>query len=211
MSVVMLSLVKGTLTKCCSLLKYRYKELEHYHQLFQMCQMPNIWHIWHTNHKNYPSSAPPNLKKFETRLQYRLKYETVRIQMPFPENNFLFDIFSLLSIFNSMFSLSSHCFLSPSTSLTLSVLVALSVLALSPSPISPRRFRHRWSCHADLATPRDRDRPARHWSRSALRRRGTPVWRTRWPEVKLPSATMTEAVWDLGLFDLVDGMRFVEY
>ena len=138
-------------------------------------------------------------------LQYRLKYETVRIQMPFQENDFLFNIFSLLSIFNSMFSLSSHCFLSPSTSL------ALSVLALSPSPISPRRSRHRWSRHADLATPRDRDRSARHWSRPALRRRGTPVWRTRWPEVKLPSATATEAVWNVGLFDLVDGMRFVEF
>ena len=91
--------------------------------------------------------------------------------MPFPENNFLFDIFSLLSIFNSMFSLSSHCFLSPSTSLTLSVLVALSVLAclsvyisrslcsgplaianlttpISPSLISPRR-----SCHAERQRP----------------------------------------------------------
>ena len=104
-------------------------------------------------------------------LQYRLKYETVRIQMPFQENDFLFNIFSLLSIFNSMFSLSSHCFLSPSTSLALSVLVALSILAclfvyisrslcsgplaiadlttpISPSLISPRR-----SCHTKRQRP----------------------------------------------------------
>ena len=39
-------------------------------------------------------------------LQYRLKYETVRTQMPFQNNNFLFNLFSLLSIFNSTFSLS---------------------------------------------------------------------------------------------------------
>ena len=39
-------------------------------------------------------------------LQYRLKYEMVWTQMPFQNNNFLFNIFSLLSIFNSTFSLS---------------------------------------------------------------------------------------------------------
>ena len=104
-------------------------------------------------------------------LQYRLKYETVRTQMPCPENNFLFNIFSLLSIFNSMFSLSSHCFLSPSTSLALFVLVALFFLGclsvyisrslcsgplaiadlttpISSSLISPRR-----SCHAERQRP----------------------------------------------------------
>ena len=118
-----------------------------------MCQLPNIWYIWHTNHKNHPSLALPNLKKFETQLQYCLKYETVRTQMPFPKNNFLFNIFSLLSIFNSMFSLSCHCFLSLSTSLALSVLVAPSVLAtpISPSLISPRRETET----AQLATDHD--------------------------------------------------------
>ena len=29
--------------------------------------------------------------------------------------------------------------------------------------------------------------------------------------MKLPLAMATEAVWDVGLFDLVDGMRFVEF
>ena len=45
-------------------------------------------------------------------LQYRLKYETVRTQMPFQNISFLFNIFSLLSIFNSTFSLSNLCSLS---------------------------------------------------------------------------------------------------
>ena len=56
-----------------------YSCLEHYHHLSQMCQMPNIWH---TNHKNHPSSTLPNLKKFETWLQYHLKYEMVRTSIP---------------------------------------------------------------------------------------------------------------------------------
>ena len=34
------------------------------------------------NTKNQPSSAVPNLKKFDTYLQYHLKYETVWTSMP---------------------------------------------------------------------------------------------------------------------------------
>ena len=47
--------------------------------------------------------------------------------MPFQNNNFLFTIFSLLSIFNSTFSLSSHCFLS------LQPMFSLSFFFKSPS------------------------------------------------------------------------------
>ena len=115
-----------------------------------MCQMPNIWHIWHINHKNRPSSALPNLKKFETRLQYRLKYETVRTQMPFPKNNFLFNIFSLLSIFYSTFSLSSHWFVSLQPRFSLSFFFRSPSLTLKSTvhwPHRSSRHPHRSSCH----------------------------------------------------------------
>ena len=49
-------------------------------------------------------------------LQYRLKYEAVQTQMPNWNINFLFNIFSFLSIFNSTFSLSNPCSLSLSFS-----------------------------------------------------------------------------------------------
>ena len=152
-------------------------------------------------------------------LQYRLKYETVRTQMPFPENNFLFNIFSLLSIFNSMFSLSSHCFLSPSTSLGLSVLVALSVLACFSVYIS-RSLCSGPLAIADLTTLIS---PCRSCHAERQKSPGSPLITTRFAtkrnsSVKDMVAGSETSISDgdggglgCGLFDLVDGMRFVEF
>ena len=68
---------------------------------------------------------------------YRLKYETVWTQMPFQNNNFLFNIFSLLSIFNSTFSLSSHCFLSLQPMISLSFFFRSPSLTLKSTAIKP--------------------------------------------------------------------------
>ena len=108
----------------------------------------------------------------------------------------------------TLFGLFNSFFLSPPIrciSRSLFVYISRSLcLAFLPrplaSPISPRRSRHRRSCHAE------RQRPPRlatdHWP--TLRRRGTPVWRNGGQKWKLPSATATEAVWDVGFFDLMD-------
>ena len=78
----------------------------------------------------------------------------------------------LIRFFSLLLSDASLTF-SPSTSLALFVWH-------SRHAFSPLRSRHCWSFHAE------RQRPPKlttdHWP--TLRRRGTPVWRTRWPEVK---------------------------
>ena len=84
----------------------RFTFLEHPHQIWQMCQMPNIWHICHIKHKNEALSNVPNSKNYTTSLQYRLKYETVRIDFA-KKINVLYSLFSLLS-FHFFFSLLSH-------------------------------------------------------------------------------------------------------
>ena len=70
-------------------------------------------------------------------LVYRLKYETVWTQMPFQNNNFLFNIFCLLSIFNSTFPLSSHCFLSLQPMISLSFFFKSPSLTLKSTAIKP--------------------------------------------------------------------------
>ena len=89
-------------------------------------------------------------------LQYRLKYETVRTQMPFQNNNFLFNIFSLLSIFNSTFSLSSHYFLSLQPMFSLSFFfffrspsLTLKSTAIKP-PITDQVVSSFYICHHSM-------------------------------------------------------------
>ena len=73
-------------------------------------------------------------------------------------------------------------------------------------------FRHFELAIADLFMSRDRDCPGSPLitdllcDEEELQCEGHSG--RKW---KLPSATATEAVWDVGLFDLVDGMRFVEF
>ena len=88
--------------------------------------MPNIWHIWHTNHKNHPSSALPNLKKFETRLQYRHQCQT------------------LFGLFNSFF-------LSPPIRCISRSFCLAFLPRLLTNPISPRRETETaQACHWSL-------------------------------------------------------------
>ena len=107
-----------------------------------------------------------NVLKLSNMLQYRLKYETVRTQMPNQNTNFLFNLFSLLSIFNSMFSLSSHRFVSLQTMFSLSFFFRSPSLTLKSTVRRPHwlsccphwsSHRHRFSFEdsivADLKTP----------------------------------------------------------
>jgi len=104
-------------------------------------------------------------------------------------------------------------------SLCLHLSLSLSSILATPSrhtdlttPISPRWSRHRQSLPADLATSRDRDHPGSPLITDPLydeeelqcEGHGGRKW-------KLPLVMAMEAVWDVGLFDLVDGMRFVEF
>ena len=66
------ALPKRTLTKYT----HKITSLEHSHQVCQILAFGT------PNTKNQPSLAVPNLKKIDTYLQYRLKYETVRTSMP---------------------------------------------------------------------------------------------------------------------------------
>ena len=81
--------------------------LEHLQQMWQM-QMSNIWHICHTKHKKRGLSDVSNPKNYTTRLQYCLKYETIRTNVA----NFFIVFYSLLSPLSSFFffSLLSHRF-----------------------------------------------------------------------------------------------------
>ena len=61
-----------------------------------MYQMPNIWNICHTKHKNEVLLDVPNLKNYDTLLQYYLKYETVQTTIAKWDNIILL-CFSLFS------------------------------------------------------------------------------------------------------------------
>ena len=123
--------------------------------------MPNIWHLAHQTllfklHEvcymfyNFRTcySTVSNMRQYGHKCHFQkiVFYSTFSLSSQYLIQCFL----SLLTVFSLHLHLSpSLCWsfslfwhVSPSTSL------ALSVLALSPSPISPRRFRH-----ADLATP----------------------------------------------------------
>ena len=95
-----------------------------------------------------------------------------------------------------------------SLSLRLNLSLSLHLhLSLFLSGILATPSRHRRSHHAEIQwLPR---LATDHWP--TLRQRGTLVWRNGGRKWKLPSTTATKAVWDVGLFDLVDGMRFVEF
>ena len=80
-------------------------------------------------------------------LQYRLKYEMVRTQMPFQNNNFLFNLFSLSSQYLI------QCFLSLLTVFSLSNPCSLSLSSLDHPP-SPSNQRYN-----ELI-----DQAANHWS-----------------------------------------------
>ena len=115
---------------------------------------------------------------------------------------------TLFGLFNSFFlsppircishSLSVYISRSLSLSLRLHLSLSLSCILATPSRQSDLVI-------ADLATPRDRDRPGSPLITDPLcdekelqcEGHGGRKW-------KLPSATATEAVWDVGLFDLVD-------
>ena len=86
-------------------------------------------------------------------LQYRLKYESVRTQLPFQNNNFLFNLFSLLSIFNSTFSLSLTHVLS--LFLLQITLPHPQINGTAASPINgmPSFYVSVWHSHRLLATP----------------------------------------------------------
>ena len=111
---------------------------------------------------------------------------------------------TLFGLFNSFFlsppiRCSSHS-LSVLISHSLSVYISRSFcLAFSPHPLAIL-ISHRRSHHSEIQWP---PRLATdHWP--TLRGRGTPVWRNGGRKWKLPSTTATKAVWDVGLFDLVD-------
>ena len=133
-------------------------------------------------------------------LQYRLKYEMVRTQMPNQNINFLFNLFSLLSIFNSTFSLSSHWFVSlqpcslsfffRSPSLILKSTVRRphrsshrSSIKLPPSPIKPPpslliwRLHHRRSENAIVTSLKP---PLPPQSEVAMSPRSEPISATAW-------------------------------
>ena len=83
---------------------------------------------------------------------FRTCYNTVsRTQMPFQNNNFLFNIFSLLSIFNSTFSLFSLLSLSPAD--VLSLFLLLQITLPHPQINSDQAADHRSSRLIVLHTP----------------------------------------------------------
>ena len=100
-----------------------------------------------------------NVPKFCNMLQYCLKYETVWTQMPNQNTNFLFNLFSLLLIFNLTFSLSSHWFVSLQPMFSLSFFFRSASLTLKSTIRRPHRSsrRHRFSFEdsiaANLKTP----------------------------------------------------------
>ena len=113
--------------------------------------MPNAKYLaFGTSNTTFQASwGIPNLLKFCNMLQYCLKYETVQTQMLKQNSNFLFNLFSLLSIFNSMFSLSSHWFVSLLPMFSLSFFFKSPSLTLKSTVRRPYRSRcrpHRSSC-----------------------------------------------------------------
>ena len=112
------------------------------------------------NTKIWASWGVSNAKDFGILLQYHLKYETVWTQMPNQTTNFLFNLFSLLSIFYSTFSLSSHRFVSLQPMFSLSFFFRSNSLTLKstvqrryglwikpPSPIKPPPSLLFWRLH----------------------------------------------------------------
>ena len=112
------------------------------------------------NTKIWASWGVSNAKDFGILLQYHLKYETVWTQMPNQTTNFLFNLFSLLSIFYSTFSLSSHRFVSLQPMFSLSFFFRSDSLTLKsmvqrryglwikpPSPIKPPPSLLFWRLH----------------------------------------------------------------
>ena len=112
------------------------------------------------NTKISASWGVSNAKDFGILLQYRLKCETVWTQMPNETTNFLFNLFSLLSIFYSTFSLSSHRFVSLQPMFSLSFFFRSDSLTLKstvqrrywlwikpPSPIKPPPSLLFWRLH----------------------------------------------------------------
>ena len=87
-------------------------------------------------------------QNFDTSLQYHLKYETVWIQMPNQNTNFLFNLFSLLSIFYSTFFLSFHWFVSLQPMFPLFLLqITLPHPKINGTPPSPIKLLSIWRRH----------------------------------------------------------------
>ena len=127
--------------------------LEHSHQV---CQMPNIWHLAHQTlllkfHEmcymlyNFRTcySIVSNMRRYGYKCHFRkmIFYSTFFLSSQYLIQCFL----SLLTAFSLRLHLSPSLFWSLSLfwHVSSSTSLALSVLALSPSPISPRRSRHR--------------------------------------------------------------------
>ena len=124
-----------------------------------MCQMPNIWHLKHQT----PKTNHHQLFQISKNLTHI--YSTISNMRQYGHQ-----CQTLFSLFNSFF-------LSPP------------IICLSPSTTHLSLSLSLWHSHRRLATPShhvERKRPPRlatdHWP--TLQRRGTPVWRTRWPKVK---------------------------
>ena len=131
--------------------------------------MPNIWHLAHQITKTTLHQF------FQISKNLRHGYSTVSNMRRYGDK-----CYTLFTLFNPFFlSPFIRCLSCLSVSFSRSLCFGMSLpLHLSLSLFWPSR--HRRSHHADLAivdlaTLRDRDRPARHRSRPTLRRRGTPV------------------------------------
>ena len=111
------------------------------------------------NTKKHLPTGVVNAKTFGTSEQYRSKYGTIWTQMPNQANNILYNFFSLLSIFYSTFSLSSHKFVSLQPMFSLSFFFRSPSLTLKSTIRRPHRLsrRHRFSFEdsitANLKTP----------------------------------------------------------
>ena len=131
--------------------------------------MPNIWHLAHQITKITLHQLFQILKNL------RHSYSTVSNMRRYGDK-----CYTLFTLFNPFFlSPSIRCLSCLSVSFSHSLCSGMSLpLHLSLSlfwPSCHRRSHHADLAIANLASPRDRDRPARHRSRPTLRRRGTPM------------------------------------